>query len=159
MNYTNAQLIYTNLYLGSLNAANDEKWLRENNITHIVGLINYQNKIPGIKYLIFDNIGDSQNQNIVSIFNPCFSFINQGIKEGNVLVHCFAGISRSTTIVIGYLMYKLGSTLEDTFNMIKRKRSIILPNYGFLLQLKVFDELNHQERELWVSIHASKNEF
>ena len=151
--YNHAQLVTTQLYLGSLIAANDEKWLRENNITHIVSLITPQKTFSGISYLSFDDIDDYQEQNIVSIFNPCFSFINEGIYGGgNVLVHCYAGISRSSTIVIGYLMYQFGMSLNDSLNRVKSKRPIVFPNYGFILQLRIFDELSYQERKLWVSL-------
>lgn len=150
MTYFHAQLIDNQLYLGSLEAANDEKWLRDNNITHIVGLIDTQKKFPKIQYLTYGDIGDSQNQNIARYFGQCFSFIERGIVGGgNVLVHCYAGISRSTTIVIGFIMYKKGTSLSDTFSLVKSRRNIIFPNYGFLLQLKVFDRLSHKDRIIW----------
>ena len=37
-------------------------------------------------------------------FDHCIEFIDYNIKKGNVLVHCMMGISRSSTIVIAYLM-------------------------------------------------------
>ena len=36
----------------------------------------------------------------------CIEFIDNNLKYGNVLVHCMMGISRSSTIVIAYLMKK-----------------------------------------------------
>ena len=120
--YTEAQLVDNQLFLGSLEAANDETWLRANNITHIVGLIDIQKRFKKIEYLTFGDIGDIQNQNIVRIFGPCFSFIERGMAGGgNVLVHCHAGISRSTTIVVGFIMYQKGTSLKDTFNFVKSK--------------------------------------
>lgn len=156
ISYPYAQLVDTQLYLGSLEAANDEKWLRENNITHIVGMINIQKKFPKIHYLTYGNVGDIQNQNIVQYFGQCFSFIEKGMaKGGNVLVHCHAGISRSTTIVVGFIMYKRGTSLVETFDYVKSKRPIIFPNYGFILQLKVFDRLSYSERKSWCQRNTS----
>jgi len=150
MSYSHAQLIDKQLFLGSIEAANDEKWLRDNNITHIVGLVDGQKRFSKISYLTYNNIGDSQNQNIVKYFGVCFSFIENAISRGgNVLVHCYAGISRSTTIVVGFMMYKYGTSLQATFDIVKSKRTIIFPNYGFILQLKVFNRLSHNDRIIW----------
>ena len=52
-----------------------------------------------------------------------------------VLVNCFAGVSRSATIVIAYLMYKNKWGVEDAISFVKSKRNIIYPNYGFVCQL------------------------
>lgn len=150
LSYPHAQLVDTQLFLGSLEAANDEKWLRANNVTHIVGMIDIQKRFPKIEYLTYGDIGDIQNQNIVRFFGPCFAFIERGkAGGGNVLVHCHAGISRSTTIVVGFIMYEKGTSLDETFASVKSKRSIVFPNYGFLLQLKVFDRLSHNDRRIW----------
>lgn len=43
-------------------------------------------------------------------FEECYRFIKDGMETGTgVLVHCFAGKSRSATIVISYLMREQGS--------------------------------------------------
>lgn len=44
---------------------------------------------------------------------------------GNVFVHCFAGKSRSTTILISYLMYHCRWSLEQAFNHVKKCRPSI----------------------------------
>ena len=52
--------------------------------------------------------------------------------NSSVLVHCVAGISRSSTIVIAYLMKREKMTLKDAYAYVKSKRTIIRPNQGFL---------------------------
>ena len=54
--------------------------------------------------------------------------MEQGVT---VLVHCFAGVSRSTTIVLAYMMQELGFTLADSLLHVKKQRYFINPNDGF----------------------------
>ena len=51
-----------------------------------------------------------------------------------------AGISRSATIVIAYLMYMNKLNFEEAFQLVKTNRPIICPNNGFIKQLKKFEK-------------------
>lgn len=57
------------------------------------------------------------------------------------MVHCFAGISRSATIVIAYLMHHFDWKLERAFSIVKALRKQVKPNEGFLRQLKEFESM------------------
>jgi protein-tyrosine phosphatase len=61
-------------------------------------------------------------------------------KKRTVLVHCAAGISRSSSVVIGYLMKYEKMTYDDAYNHVKTLRSCINPNSGFVEQLKTYGE-------------------
>ncbi|EFC40883.1 predicted protein [Naegleria gruberi] len=67
-----------------------------------------------VKYMKVE-IDDNAYQDISKHFDATFEFISNSIEnEGKaVLVHCQAGISRSSTIVIAYLMRKLDISLKD----------------------------------------------
>jgi protein-tyrosine phosphatase len=66
-------------------------------------------------------------------FGECIKFIKEAIDAGGkVLVHCWAGVSRSATITIAYMMRIHNMTLGDAFNFVKSKRAIIFPNHGFM---------------------------
>ena len=56
-----------------------------------------------------------------------------------MLVHCQAGISRSPTIVIAYLMNKMQMRMNDAYNMVRDKRPIIAPNLVFMSQLMDYE--------------------
>ena len=70
--------------------------------------------------------------------------------EGKVLVHCQAGVSRSATICIAYLMYHLRMSMEQAYDYLKSRRSVISPNVNFMCQLLDYEaELNlTEERQL-----------
>ncbi|XP_042303626.1 dual specificity protein phosphatase 4 [Sceloporus undulatus] len=59
--------------------------------------------------------------------------------HGRVLVHCHAGISRSATICLAYLIMKKRVKLEEAFEFVKQRRSIISPNFSFMGQLLQFE--------------------
>lgn len=58
---------------------------------------------------------------------------------GKILVHCEAGISRSPTICMAYLMKTKKLCLEEAFDYIKQRRSLISPNFGFMGQLLQYE--------------------
>uniref|UniRef100_A0A8B9QHY2 protein-tyrosine-phosphatase n=1 Tax=Apteryx owenii TaxID=8824 RepID=A0A8B9QHY2_APTOW len=58
---------------------------------------------------------------------------------GKILVHCEAGISRSPTICMAYLMKTKKLRLEEAFDYIKQRRSLISPNFGFMGQLLQYE--------------------
>lgn len=58
---------------------------------------------------------------------------------GRVFVHCQAGISRSATICLAYLMRTNRVKLDEAFEFVKQRRSIISPNFSFMGQLLQFE--------------------
>ena len=82
---------------------------------------------------------DSPDANLRTRFPDCIGFIKQAIgKGGRVLVHCFAGVSRSAAVVIAYLMQEHGLSVHSAYSLVRSKRPYIKPNEGFHDQLIQF---------------------
>ena len=106
--------ILDGLYLGNLISVKDYKFLVMNNIQYILSLTT--NYVPiakqDINHLQF-KITDTPHQDIITLFDVCNQYINYALSKGvGIYVHCDAGVSRSSSIVIAYLMKKYNKTFE-----------------------------------------------
>jgi len=67
-------------------------------------------------------------------------YIGAGVDRGDsVLVHCHAGVSRSPTAVIAWLMKHCDLRLEAAYELVKERRPIVYINFGFFAQLVRFE--------------------
>ena len=64
---------------------------------------------------------------------------------GKVLVNCLKGMSRSSTVVLAYLMLRKNMTAMDALTVVRRHREVC-PNDGFLQQLAELDNKLRRER-------------
>lgn len=137
------------LYLGNLNGAKDVKKLKECKVTAVLTVAAQ----AGLKYTKKDfehkiiPAEDSASFNLLKHFDEALEFMTEHMKKGSVYVHCFAGISRSATIVIAYLMKENGWPMEAAFKFVIKKRNIISPNPGFERQLETFEKKLTREKE------------
>lgn len=111
--------IIDNLYLGDKKCAKSLKFLDEHKIKTILNCTpepNPKNKynIEQVVIPIHDNPASWNNDLMYGYFPEAVKFIKKHIEnEENVLVHCFAGIQRSATIVTAFLMYYDKLTLDE----------------------------------------------
>jgi dual specificity phosphatase 12 len=83
---------------------------------------------------------DSEDTDISSKFLRVIKHVDAALQRGDcVLIHCAAGVSRSTTMMAAYLMWKHRWSRDQTLDYIRARRSIIQPNDGFLEQLALFE--------------------
>ncbi|KDO53611.1 hypothetical protein CISIN_1g014598mg [Citrus sinensis] len=86
-------------------------------------------------------IRDMESENLLDYLDVCFDFIDRRRKEGGVLVHCFAGVSRSAAIITAYLMRTEQLSSEGALESLRQSCESVCPNDGFLEQLKMFEEM------------------
>lgn len=54
-------------------------------------------------------------------------------------MHCVAGISRSVTVTVAYLMQRHRLSLNDAFALVRSRKSDVAPNFHFMRQLHCFE--------------------
>jgi hypothetical protein len=153
------------IFIGTGIQAKNWKIIRDLNITHIINCSIEHECIfsDAIKYL-HCKLEDSLEESICKELEKAYRFIDNALncadnnngndsdfenenstssgtsQQARILIHCNLGISRSSSILIAYLMRKYKICLYSTFNYVKDKRNQIAPNYSFLKQLKYFEE-------------------
>ena len=133
--------IIDNIYLGDFRTADDINILKEYNITHIINCaFNLPNRFPNeITYKRLD-LRDEPNQPIIEKLEEAYEFIKEN-KDKNIFVHCVFGKSRSSSVVIFYIMKEKKLNFQEAKNFVKNIRNIVEPNSGFELELnKYYDE-------------------
>lgn len=86
------------------------------------------------------NISDTFEQLVDKFFDETHNFIEEARRNKcNILIHCKAGISRSPTIAIAYLMKWKRLHLQDAYDFVKRCRPQISPNLNFMGQLMSYE--------------------
>lgn len=78
--------------------------------------------------------------NLSQYFYSAAEHIQQTLRDpqNKLLIHCVMGRSRSATLLLAYLMIHEHMTVIDAIDHVKRRRHII-PNWGFLKQLRELD--------------------
>merc|ERR1712004_733549 len=128
-----------NIFLGSEENALDINFINSEKITTVLSVQSWeiQKKISGIKYE-FVQANDNSEMNLKSKFEFICDFLKKHENE-RVLVHCQAGISRSATACLAYLMKEKNMSLDSSFVELKKRREIVCPNFSFLGQLKCWE--------------------
>jgi len=151
----------SHVFLGNICDAQNLDRLTQNGITHILNCTPdlpcfWENKH---EYMRIDVL-DLPSQNIRKHFDQAIDFIGEFLlpnvsfcfylnvnldnairsKDNNVLVHCSAGISRSPTLVLAYMMKKNHWTLDEAFDKMRKLRQIVDPNVSFIIQLREWEK-------------------
>lgn len=94
------------------------------------------------------SINDGHGEKILPFFDVAFRFVEKCRKaNAKVLIHCLAGISRSPTLAIAYLMKHLALKSDEAYKFVKEKRKTISPNFNFLGQLYEYEKQLIQQQQ------------
>lgn len=138
--------IADHIYLGSDAVAKNRGILRQNGITHVLNCVGFVCPEYFKGDLVYKTLWlqDSPSEDITSILYDVFDYF-EDVREqgGRVFVHCCQGVSRSTSLVIAYLMWREGQSFEDAFQYVKAARGVTNPNMGFACQLLLCQKRVH----------------
>lgn len=126
------------LYLGGALAANDKALLQSHSVARVCNCAADLKRRTFNKAFVYHHIHafDDAHFNMVPFLAGAVRFIDAGRIAGeNVLVHCRAGVSRSATVVIAYIMAYHGWSVDKCLAHVTQNRPRANPNPGFRAQL------------------------
>ena len=132
--------ITDNLYLSSFVGATEHNVIKFN-ITCVITVCKEVPKLD-LKHveLLRLDVLDKPTESLSRYFDLVADKINDVTnKKGACLIHCVAGISRSATMVLVYLMKYQSLTLKEAHALVKSRRPFIRPNLGFWRQLVEYE--------------------
>ncbi|CAL2030219.1 hypothetical protein CAEBREN_08205 [Caenorhabditis brenneri] len=134
--------IVPGLFICGVSALSGEE-MKKHKITHI---INATTEVPNLR-----SLGDIQRTKLwledtpQTYIYPHLELQSDQIQAliadgGKVLVHCVAGVSRSASICLAFLLKYRCRNLRDAYHLMKSKRVMVRPNLGFWRQLIAFEQ-------------------
>ncbi|KAH8261506.1 hypothetical protein KR044_010350, partial [Drosophila immigrans] len=161
------------LYVGNYRDSKDHQQLDKFKISHIIAihdsprrllpvrstvrLISASVSLTNLLILLQDKhylcvmASDTPDQNLSQYFSVCNDFIHAArLREGNVLIHCLAGMSRSVTVAVAYIMTATHLNWKEALKVVRAGRAVANPNAGFQTQLQEFEQykLSEERRRL-----------
>jgi len=133
-----SEIIKGKLYLGDILDANNKSFIEEKKITSIICVakkLKLRKDLFGVKVYNFD-FEDNEGFDIINYFHEISNLID---RNKTVLVSCNTGISRSSTVVIAYMMKFFDLSLQHAFIFVKKSRQQICPKIEFIRQLMKFE--------------------
>lgn len=154
--YTHVDQVWPNIYIGDEKTALEVEGLKELGITHVLNAAEgkFNNVLTGAEYYSDANIqymgveaDDKPTFDLSKYFCSTTQFIHEALCDprNKVLVHCVMGRSRSATLVLSYLMRQHTLTVVEAIEHVRQRRCI-LPNHGFLKQLRALDITLQEEK-------------
>lgn len=139
--------ITDHIFLGDMFSVLDLKLFEEIGITTIISLADTDdlfNRVYHLKKInvIHSHFPDDFTTDIVMEGEILYPTIYRLVEnKEKILIHCVAGKSRSTGVVMYYLMKKYNRSFSDVYQLVKGKRPETKINAVFKLGLSTFGDL------------------
>ena len=140
-----ANLILPGLWLGNGKSSMNEDFLKKNKITTVFNCtkdlpfhssIRKRYRVP-----VHDNLKEEEIRNMELWSFEIVYKLTKEHKQGNVLVHCYAGMQRSAAVVAMYLIANKNMKCNESITYIKSKRSIaFMPFTNFYKSIDGFQK-------------------
>lgn len=138
--------ILPGLWLGSIASVKNYRCLETAGFTHIISVMTYEEiaerdiEIPERIVWTIISVEDDGVEHLYSHLESATISIDNILKAGGrVLVHCMDGISRSPTVIIAYIMWRLGLRLIAALVYVRERRPCVDPNFTFYGDLELFE--------------------
>ena len=142
---TNMHKVNNYIYVGNRSSAENTRVLKEEGIVKILQLLDFYipREFEESFEVLFLQLEDSENEDLGRILPEALRFIHMSVlHQQKVLIHCNAGVSRSGSVLIAYLMASMRIDFKAALAIAEEKRACIAPNPGFTRQLKAL-QLNY----------------
>uniref|UniRef100_A0A8C5CP01 Dual specificity protein phosphatase n=1 Tax=Gadus morhua TaxID=8049 RepID=A0A8C5CP01_GADMO len=155
--YTRVNEVWPNVYIGDEQTAKNKANLRKMGVTHVLNAAEGTRNSVNTGADYYDDMAvvyfglvavDVVGFDLSQYFYSAAKFIHEALRDpqNTLLVHCVMGRSRSATLFLAYLMIYHNMTVVDAVDHVKQRRRII-PNWGFLKQLRQLDESLQEKRK------------
>eukprot|EP01121_Diplochlamys_sp_Union-15-3_P012318 TRINITY_DN3678_c0_g1_i1.p1 TRINITY_DN3678_c0_g1~~TRINITY_DN3678_c0_g1_i1.p1 ORF type:complete len:156 (+),score=21.12 TRINITY_DN3678_c0_g1_i1:82-549(+) len=138
------KIIEEHIYLGSIFNAYNIIDLVNSDIGYIINVGDTKSsaKYPENIKTLYRPLSDFGDSDLVSVFDECFQMFDEAKKNNKkVLIHCMAGVNRSASVLIAYLMQHKKWRLKEALQFVKERRSFISPHPGYIRQLVEYEKL------------------
>lgn len=148
--------VWTNIFIGNVAIAQNRAALQRLGITHVLNAAHSKQGSIGDQEFYGNSCvyygipaEDSSEFDLSVYFKPAAEFIHKALKkkDSKVLVHCIMGMSRSSTLVLAYLMLYQRLRLRAAIQKIIQNRAIY-PNRNFLAMLLRLDRNLRRKRRV-----------
>jgi hypothetical protein len=141
----NASEIIPGVWIGNMTAAADGAWLRSKNIQAVFNCtktLPFHPSVPNqYRVPVDDNLQPAEINNMTAWAPEIAYKILREFNQGhNMLIHCHAGMQRSTTACAFFLMVLTGRPLIQVMYLIQSRRPIAFkPSPNFATSLRHFE--------------------
>jgi predicted protein tyrosine phosphatase len=150
--------IFDNVWIAPADTVRDIEFLHENGITHVLNCADEEPTRYPDPYLVAHKealTDDNDPAALGQLLSAGAILATWAMNPMNrIVVHCKAGISRSVTVVLAWMIVHRNYTFDDAYLHVQRYRMFILPNPHYMrilrglageqIRLSLFEEATPQ---------------